>query len=482
MTGDPPPGAGVSGNTFHGPAPFQLGDNNVQNIHFHGPPASEPTRRALVLAGAAQTTRRDLAAAIRRDWAAARRQFFEGPATAEPEGWLGLLAWLRDLDDLSPADLGGRTELIDHRLRDDSLPADLKLLHLLGWLDPEGEATYRGHRVTVRVLVDVCLGAREPMTFEDLCRYPLLEALSRFRELNELSAVQDTWDDRQRQFERIHPLHRSDVKPANLLLLSSLDDAHARQWLRKRAGMTPGPAAPVDWYDTLLDRAGAETPFGHAVRVLLGESAAEEAEANQELRRAERQQRRQWKTQEKRQRELAAYLAQLITPENVRLAILRAVAWHGMWGGFTAVGYWLVWGRTGVFPATAAVYFQIALLTVLSLSGQIPRVRRLGSAYRPPITNVAKWLPSSAAGLRRAFGRLALLGLFLFAQDLLAEVSLVPYFEKPNFTHTGATLATIPFVLLAFAALAYVWFTGDKLRAWDEDHRQVMQRFGQSAD
>ncbi|CAL9458489.1 hypothetical protein SUDANB95_02572 [Actinosynnema sp. ALI-1.44] len=41
-----------------------------------------------------------------------------------------------------------------------------------------------------------------------LCRYPLLEDLSRFRELNEPSAVQDTWNDRRRRFERIHPLNR----------------------------------------------------------------------------------------------------------------------------------------------------------------------------------------------------------------------------------------------------------------------------------
>jgi hypothetical protein len=480
VTSDPSPGAGVSGNTFHGPAPFQVGDNNIQNVHFHESPSPRQRRRALVLAGAAHATRGELAAAIRRDWAAARRQFFEGPAAtdAPSEGWLDLLTWLRDLDDLSPADVGGRVELIDHRLRDDGSPADLKLLHLLGWLDPEGEATYRGHRVTVRGLADVCLGAREPMPFEDLLRYPLLDALSRFRELDGLSAVRDTWQDRRRQFERIRYPTFHEEGAARLLLLSSLDDAHAGKVLRKRAEATPAPLEPVKWYEALLDRAGgAGTPLGHVVRILFGESAEEEVLAHRKRQQVERELRRQEQAQDARLRALSDYTAHLTTPEALRLAVLRAAAWHGMWGGFTAIGYWLVWGRNGVFPATAAVYFQIALLTLSSLSRQIPRVRRLGSAYRPPITNVVKWLPASAADLRRALGRLTLVGFFLFTQDLLAEISLVPYYEKPNVTHAGATLAVIPFVLLAFAALAYVWLTGDKLRPWDEEHRRVVHRF-----
>lgn len=483
MTGDPAPDrGGVSGNTFHGPAPFQVGDNNVQNVHFHGPGASKPQHRPLVLAGAAHTTREELASAIRRNWDAARRQFFEG-ANARSEGWLGLLAWLRALDDLSPADLGAQIELIDHRLRNDDLPADVKLLHLLGWLDPEGEATYRGHRVTVRGLVDACLGKRETPLAEDLFRYPLLDALSRFRELHALSGVQDVWDDRRRWWARLGHRVPEQTDTDNLLLLSALDDPRAAERLRKLAEASPAPDEPIRWYEELLDRAGgAHTPLARVVHIMYAESAAGDVLALRERRRAERELRAWDRERAKRQRALDAYEARRATPEARRLAVLRAAAWHGMWGGFTAVGYWLAWGKDGVFPATGAVYLQIALLTLAAFVTRVPQARQLGSAFQPPISNVVKWLPTGFAGLRRALGKLALLGAFLFVQHVLAELVIIPYYEEPNVTNTGAALASIPFVLLFLAGPAFVLLIGYGPRTWDEEHRREMERFRQPGE
>ncbi|SES34969.1 hypothetical protein SAMN05216188_1379 [Lentzea xinjiangensis] len=483
MTSDPAPGEGrVSGNTFHGPAPFQVGDNNVQNIHLHGPGAPKPRHRPLVLAGAAHTTRQELASAIRRNWDAARRQFFEG-ADARSEGWLGLLAWLRALDDLSPADLGALVELIDHRLRNDALPADVKLLHLLCWLDPEGEATYRGDRVTVPGLIDACLGERETPLAQDLFRYPLLDALSRFRELHALSGVQDAWDDRCRWWEGLG--YRVPVKTnaARLLLLSVLDDPRASERLRKRAKAFPVPDEPVEWYEKLLDRVGgADTPLAQVVRIMYAKSAADDVLWERERRQAERELRERERTQWERRCALDAYQTRRTTPEAQRLAVLRAAAWHGMWGVFTAIGYWLAWGKDGVFPATRAMYFQIAVLTLAALVNRIPQVRQLGSAYRPPVLHVLKWLPTTFAGLRRALGKLVLLGSFLFVQDLLAELVIIPFHEKPNVTHTGATLASIPFFLLFIAGPALVLINGYGARTWDEEHQRWMQRFRQSSE
>ncbi|MFD7657406.1 hypothetical protein ACFV4N_25810 [Actinosynnema sp. NPDC059797] len=131
---------------------------------------------------------------------------------------------------------------------------------------------------------------------------------------------------------------------------------------------------------------------------------------------------------------------------------------------------------------TARGYLQIAVLTLAAFDNRVPQARQLGSAFQPPISNVVKWLPTGVAGLSRALGELALLGSSLFVQHVLAELAIIPYYEEPNVTNAGATLASIPFVLLFLAGPVFVLLVEYGPRTWDEEHRRVVQRFRQPGE
>ncbi|MEU7877098.1 hypothetical protein [Microbispora bryophytorum] len=383
-------GDGLSGNVFHGPAPFQLGDRNVQINHIHQAP---PQRRPLVLAGAAVTTREELAAAVRGDWTAARRQFFEGVATtgAPSDGWLSLLTWLHELDGLTADDLTAQIELIDHRLRDDALPADLKLLHLLGWLDPAGEAVWRGTVVSPESLSEALRIGRlrdsgpERELYRDLCAGGLLDALAGFTVLSALRGIQQTWDevwDSWRQLAARVPGLPPEAREwagsgaRGLLLAALLPYSESRAWVRAGCeSVAPPPPGEIEWYDWLRARdGGSDTPVGWLVRADFTAFAAAQAEQLRRQAAVDRQNQRMSTmldaTSALRERQWADYERRRLSPIARLEAAVRAALWLGAWGAATIPVAWIVWGwaRPDIAVLLApllAVAFHIARIGAL---------------------------------------------------------------------------------------------------------------------
>ncbi|WP_405088881.1 hypothetical protein [Microbispora sp. NBC_01389] len=472
----------MSGNVFHGPAPFQLGDRNVQINHIHQP---APQRRRLVLAGVAVTTREELAAAIRGNWAAARRQFFEGAVAtgAASDGWLSLLAWLHELDGLTADDLTAQIELIDHRLRDDRLPADLKLLHLLGWLDPKGEAVWRGTVVTPESLSEACRigrlgeGGPEWELYRDLCEGGLLDALSRFTALSALRGTQRAWDEVWASWRRL-AVQVPGLPPEarewagsgarGLLLAALLPYAEARTWLRTgRESVTPPPTGEIEWYDWLRARhGGSDTPVGWLVRADFAAFAAAQAEQRRRQAEADRQIQRTRTALDSasalRQRQWADYEGRRLSPAARLEAVVRATLWLGAWGAATIPVAWIMWGW--VRPDIAArLSWYLVTLTLAAYAGWLPRVIRLGAAYQPPLRRVRAWAEEARADrgrTRRGLFRAGLVvGFVLVFGVLLHDV--------------GVILTTI--LLMPLLGAAFHFARKGAIDDWADDHRERLR-------
>ncbi|GAA4205713.1 hypothetical protein [Microbispora amethystogenes] len=475
-------GDGVSGNIFHGPAPFQLGDRNVQINHIH---QATPHRRPLVLAGATLSTREELAAVIRRDWAAARRQFFEGAAAtgAPSDGWLGLLAWLRDLGGLTADDLTAQIELIDHRLRDDALPADLKVLHLLGWLDPEGEPVWRGTVVTPESLSEACRIGRleesgpEWEFYRDLCEGGLLDALSRFSRLRALRGTQQAWDEVWGSWQRLAaqvpglpPEAREWAANGarGLLLAALLPYPEARTWLRAgRESVTPPPTGEIEWYDWLRARdGGPDTPVGWLVRADFAAFAAAQAEQRRRQAEADRQNQRIRTALDSasalRQRQWADYESSRLSPAARLEAVVRATLWLGAWGAATIPVPWIMWGWIRADIAATLSWYLVAL-TLAAYAGWLPKVLRLGAAYQPPLQRVREWAEEARADRERTrrglFRAGSVVGFVLVFGVLLNDV--------------GDILTTI--LLMPLLGAAFHFARIGAIHDWADDHRERLR-------
>ncbi|MFE6619397.1 hypothetical protein [Streptomyces sp. NPDC057740] len=285
--------------------------------------------RALVLAGTAHFTRKDLAQTIRGNWTTAADLFFRrmGTATQPSEGWTELRSWLRQFNDHRTDDVEGRIVLIDHRLTDPALPHDHKLLHLLRWLDPEGPVVHRGRPVTYRTLARACLrpyiggdsaeggdSGDEELLEELSGPHQLLDTLSGFAGLHRLEGVQRAWDEALAAWRAtetaVWPAEvrnwAAEVGPGALLaaLLPPEDLAEVLPPLP-----TEGPPVPsTGWYDRLLVAAGGrQTLFGRLAEVEWSDRARQEGRAwagrEEQRRRAEEEQRARREETARREKE-----------------------------------------------------------------------------------------------------------------------------------------------------------------------------------
>ncbi|MFI7626368.1 hypothetical protein [Microbispora rosea] len=475
---------GVTGNVFHGPAPFQLGDRNVQINHIH---QAAPRRRPLVLAGTAVTTREELAAVIRGDRTAARRQFFEGAAAtgAPSDGWLGLLTWLRELDGLTAEDLTAQIELIDHRLRDPLLPADLKLLHLLGWLDPTGEAVWRGTPVTVESLSEALrigrLGESGPEweLYRDLCEGGLLDALSRFTALSALRGTQRAWDEAWDSWRRLAaevtglpPEARewAESGARGLLLAALLPYPESTTWLRAaREHVAPPPTGEIEWYDWLRARdGGSDTPIGWLMATDFTAYAAAQAEQRRRQAAVDRQNQRMTTVLDQasalRDRQWADYERRRLTPTARLGAVVRATLWLGAWGLTTIPVAWIMWGWAQPDIALTLSWYLVAL-ALAAYAGGLPRVIRLGAAYQPPLRRVREWADGARADPGRVRRGLIRAGVVVGAVLILGVL-----------LHDIGVIATTVLVVPLLAAVFYFARIG-ALHDWADEHKERLRDY-----
>ncbi|CAJ59515.1 MULTISPECIES: protein kinase domain-containing protein [Frankia] len=107
-----------------------------------------------------------LAAAISADpvtWATARRRFLPVDGGHDSgEGWRQLVEWLRAVRPRTAAGWSDEdlAELLDHRLRRTGISADVRLLHLVRWLDPAAPPSFRGIAITPESLRSIAYDAR----------------------------------------------------------------------------------------------------------------------------------------------------------------------------------------------------------------------------------------------------------------------------------------------------------------------------------
>ncbi|WP_231330265.1 serine/threonine-protein kinase [Actinomadura graeca] len=198
------------------------------------PPVAEETHAppgtGLPFKGRRYADRAELARALVEEWEHAALYFFGRGETGE--AWRSLREWLSDVQD------DGRIELIDGYLTA-RLPPDVKLLHLVRWLDPALPPHYLGRRVTAEDLPGLAALAADPghpdhrtacLLGRGLWEQDLLRVLAGFEGAGELARVGDQW--------RAHVAAWNDLA----------------RWLRGQAAGPPGLAARLP--DAGTDGAG----------------------------------------------------------------------------------------------------------------------------------------------------------------------------------------------------------------------------------
>ncbi|HEX2315825.1 MAG TPA: serine/threonine-protein kinase, partial [Thermomonospora sp.] len=166
-------------------------------------PAPAPAGPGLPFAGRRFTERGELARALVERWDEAARYFFARGEAGE--AWRTLRAWLAEFPDDS------RIELIDAYLTT-ALPPEVKVLHLVRWLDPGLPPHFLGRRVTGDDLPGLAALAGDPRhpDHRTACRigralweHRLLPERARFHDAGELRAVDDQWRARVAEWNRL---------------------------------------------------------------------------------------------------------------------------------------------------------------------------------------------------------------------------------------------------------------------------------------
>ncbi|WP_058041775.1 S1 family peptidase [Streptomyces roseifaciens] len=448
------------------------------------------TRKPLALAGALHSAPRDLAETVRAHWTAARQQFFDRTGTpSEPaDGRRDLLAWLQQFDDPFTDDVEGRRNLIDRRLTDPGVTPDLKVLHLLGWLDPDGEVVWKGARVTLESLATACREGRldtdgpAAEVYGDLCAGGLLDALAAFTELRGLRGTQEAWEGAWEAWRQVAgavclpaPAREwAEGGARGFLLAALLPGPLAGERIRTALGRVVPPATGrVGWYDQLCAEGGdPDSPVGRLVRTDFAAYAAVDAErlAQQAAHEAKQRAEQAAREEEARafaaalaehERQWAAYEAARCTPAARLGAAVRVTLWLGAWGVLSVAAAWLVWGMTWPSMA-AAISWHLPLPTLSAYAARLPKAVRMGAAYQPPLRRPRMWIPAGLATLR---GGLLKAG-FVFGAVLVAGVLL---------HDVGQVLMTVFFVCLCVVVFRFAGHDEGEaswtLRNWDDEHR-----------
>ncbi|MGH3240024.1 MAG: serine/threonine-protein kinase, partial [Spirillospora sp.] len=163
------------------------------------PPVAEEsvqpeTATGLPFKGRRYTRRDELARALVEDWEHAAQYFFGRGESGL--AWRTLHDWIAEMPDDD-----GRIDLVDGHLTT-RLPSDVKLLHLVRWLDPDLPPHYLGRRMTAADLPNLAVlteDRRHPdhrlacRIGRDLWEQGLLRVLAGFAGGQELARVDDQW-------------------------------------------------------------------------------------------------------------------------------------------------------------------------------------------------------------------------------------------------------------------------------------------------
>lgn len=380
------------------------------------PPVAEESaeqpgaERGLPFAGQVYRTRPALARALAENWPGAAHRFFTNmfTPTGPSEAWRTLREWLAQFDDPQSDDAEDRIRLVDMHLTG-SLPPDVKLLHLLRWLDHSMPPVYLGKRVTRADLPALAALAGDERdadcrTARDigaaLWTYRLLPVLASFTGGEDLTGTGHRWQElargwndlaralRQQLPHAAYLLSDAGLTPAGeapphllqLLALAADADTAAQALSGAAARGRAAVTGPVPWFGSLAAQAGGDPLRLLAVTLLAPLAAAEAATAARRRREAELAAQHRRKQQERREQERKA---------GRRKALLRALAWCSPLAVFWLGGTTVLFGSsTALFgPSTArgnAVLLGLSALAAGAEAGaETYAAWRQGPEYLP---------------------------------------------------------------------------------------------------
>jgi eukaryotic-like serine/threonine-protein kinase len=290
------------------------------------PRAGELT--GLAFRGKTYTDRRALALALIDGWFVAASRFFsvmQTPSGRPSEAWRRLRKWLAQFNDPQRDDVEGLVEILVG-----DATADVKLLHLIAWLDPSLPPHFLGHRVAAENLPRIAEAAADPTSPDSdaaahlglaLWEQQPLPVLASFADEDELADVDIRWRELARQWNALADRLRPDV-PSELsgllpvvpedgeppgLVLDLLALAADRTNKHARLAAVAGQArdavtGAVPWFEMVS--AVTDDPLRLLAVTLLAPRAAAEAERLARERdreeRAVAQREREWLRQEEK--------------------------------------------------------------------------------------------------------------------------------------------------------------------------------------
>ncbi|MEU8801488.1 serine/threonine-protein kinase [Spirillospora sp. NPDC048819] len=400
------------------------------------PPVAEESVQAeagsgLPFRGHRYTRRDELARALVENWDHAAQYFFGRGESGE--AWRSLREWLAEIPDDS------RIGLVDGYLMT-ALAPDVKLLHLVRWLDPALPPHFLGRRLTAGDLAGLAVLAddRRHADHRTACligralwEHHLLHVLAGFETGEDLSRVDDQWrahvsawndlarwlrdqDSMPQGLARRLPDAGAEEPPAVLLTLLALAARPAethRLIAEGAARARESIADPVPWFTWLADGAGDDPLRLLAVTLAAAEAVVETEARARDLNAARLRDealRAQW---EERERQRLAGRGSATT---------RAVLWTLPFLFFWLLGSWVVGSLFGGGDGdgTASVGLQrsssgvpfgvLAVFSVLAWAvhcgSEVFLARTQGKDYLPqgPWSMISGFLGASGRGLSKA--------------------------------------------------------------------------------
>ncbi|GGV15230.1 hypothetical protein GCM10010182_40110 [Actinomadura cremea] len=449
--------------------------------------------------------RDELARALVAEWEHAAQYFFG--RGEHSEAWRSLRAWLAEVPD------DGTIELVDGHLTANLAP-DVKLLHLVRWLDPDLPPHFLGRRVTADdlALLPAHVENRGPdhrvacQLVRELWRHGLLRELAGFAGGADLAGVDGQWRAHAAAWGELAGWIRAQDAPppalaarlpdagaddpplvqATLLALAARPAQTHRKLAesveRARAAVTE----PVPWFEWLADGAG-DDPLRLLAVTLAAPEAVVEVESRKRAHRAEQQR-------------SEALRARRDERERVRLAgrgaaTGRAVAWTLPLLALWLFGSWIVGalfagdsdgGPVGAGTIQRSSGVPFGFLVVLSVvvwgaqcAFEVMLARAQGADYLPqgPWALFSKVLGAGGRGLSKASqtvsgaarrtGRRGC-GLVLLAGTVPL---LLVFLLLAAVTPVAGLLWTL--VLIA-APIAHGFVAGVRLHRWRETRRDAV--------
>ena len=467
-------------------------------------------RGALAFGGHSYTDRGELARALVADWESATRYFFGTMFTpvGPSEAWQALREWLNGFAE----DSEGRIRLIDQSLTGDR-PPNVKLLHLLRWLDPTLEPHYLGLRVLPEDfpgLAGVIDDPRHPdritaaRAVRELWEFHLLPEFARFSGGDDLPTVNDRWHGLAASWNRLANWLRSqlprtanrlpdagapglDEPPVVLATLLALagrptetEDALRSAAARAREDVRE----PVPWFGWLSDQAG-DDPLRCLALVRAAPDAVLEIEGaarhRDETERRAAEGLRHWEERE-RQR-----LAGRTT------AMIRAVLWTlpllVVWTG----GGWLLgqlrnaakndsYGGVGAVGAPTALLVTFAVAAwLVGVACEVFLASRQGTDYLP--LGPWSWLAKGLGGVKRGFSGVARTVSGTTRRrgpggcGVLLIVALVPLIVLLVVVAVLISIAWLMWLAVMVAAsIAHVVVTGVRMQRWRQERERAKEQ------